>query len=166
MIAGHLTEITPKAATDLPDEHAKEFAAIRAIRPHAIITTNYDGLLELLFEGYEPIVGNSVLRYDLNSFGEIFHVHGMASDPGSLTLTAPDYANWYKQSRYFAAKLLTYFAAHPVFIFGYGLGDPNVRTLLQDIGRISADAEGVAVNLTATCLQWTQLSATPPGARP
>lgn len=147
IIAEHLAGITPKTAGELPTQYAKEFAAIQAIRPHAIITTNYDGLLELLFEGYEPIVGNSVLRYDLNSFGEIFHIHGMADDPASLTLTAPDYANWHKQSRYFAAKLLTYFAEHPVFIFGYGLGDPNVRTLLQDIGRISADSKGLVPNV-------------------
>lgn len=147
IIAAHLAAITPKAIGDLPKAHSKEFAAIQAIRPHAIITTNYDGLLELLFEGYEPIVGKGVLRYDLNSFGEIFHIHGMAIDPASLTLTAPDYANWHKQSRYFAAKLLTYFAEHPVFIFGYGLGDPNVRTLLQDIGRIAADAKGLVPNV-------------------
>ncbi len=147
IIADHLNGITPKSPDKLPKGFADEFAALLAIRPHAIITTNYDALLELLFDGYEPIVGNGVLRYDLNSFGEIFHIHGMASEPGSLTLTQPDYANWHKQSRYFAAKLLTYFAEHPVFIFGYGLGDPNVRTLLQDIGRISADAKGLVPNV-------------------
>jgi hypothetical protein len=49
--------------------------------------------------------------------------------------------------RYFAAKLLTYFVEHPVFIFGYGLGDPNVRTILQDIGRIAADDSGLISNI-------------------
>src|SRR5690606_15235624 len=83
----------------------------------------------------------------LNSFGEIFHIHGMTSDPASLVLTNTDYDNWHKQSRYFAAKLLTYFVEHPVFIFGYGLGDPNVRTLLQDIGRIVADETGLVGNV-------------------
>jgi hypothetical protein len=42
---------------------------------------------------------------------------------------------------------LTYFVEHPVFIFGYGLGDPNVRTLLRDIGRIAADESGLVRNV-------------------
>jgi len=147
IIATHLEQLTPKNDADLPKEFAKELAVFRGIRPHAIITTNYDSLLELVFKGYEAIVGRGVLRYDLNSFGEIFHIHGMATDPGSLVLTTPDYSNWHRQSRYFAAKLLTYFVEHPVFIFGYSLGDPNVRTLLQDIGRIAADESGLISNV-------------------
>lgn len=147
IIADHLKEITPATREGLSKEFTEEIESLAAIRPHAIITTNYDSMIELIFEGYEAIVGRGVLRYDLNSFGEIFHIHGMASDPESLILTEPDYQNWHKQSRYFAAKLLTYFVEHPVFIFGYGLGDPNVRTLLQDIGRIAADENGLVSNV-------------------
>lgn len=147
IIAKHLNELTPAGLVAFPHEFEGEIAALRLIRPHAIITTNYDSILEMVFEGYEPIVGRGVLRYDLNSFGEIFHIHGMASDPQGMVLTDQDYANWHKQSRYFAAKLLTYFVEHPVFIFGYGLGDPNVRTLLQDIGRIAADESGLIANV-------------------
>lgn len=147
LIAEHLDAITPLTRNDFSKEYEEELAALRDIRPHAIITTNYDSMIELVFEGYEAIVGRGVLRYDLNSFGEIFHIHGMTSDPESLILTTSDYDNWHKQSRYFAAKLLTYFVEHPVFIFGYGLGDPNVRTLLQDIGRIAADETGLIGNV-------------------
>lgn len=146
IVANHLERLAQEAG-QLDDDFAAEVAALKSIRPHAIITTNYDSLLETIFEGYEPIVGRGVLRYDLNSFGEIFHIHGMSNDPRSLVLTTTDYANWHKQSRYFAAKLLTYFVEHPVFIFGYGLGDPNVRTLLQDIGRIAADDSGLVSNV-------------------
>src|SRR3954471_12106302 len=138
IVAEHLTGLTSRKLGDVRPEHVAEVAALQSIRPHAIITTNYDSLLEVVFEGYEPIVGRGVLRYDLNSFGEIFHIHGTTSDPHSLILTRADYESWHKQSRYFAAKLLTYFVEHSVFIYGYGLGDPNVRTVLQDIGRIAA----------------------------
>ncbi|WP_420144794.1 SIR2 family NAD-dependent protein deacylase [Sphingobium sp.] len=147
LIAEHLLEITPPSLAALSEEQQEELQALANIRPHAIITTNYDELLEQVFKGYEPIVGRGVLRYDLNSFGEIFHIHGMAGNPRTLVLTSPDYINWEKQSRYFAAKLLTYFVEHPVFIFGYGLGDPNVRTLLRDIGRIAADDSGLITNV-------------------
>jgi hypothetical protein len=147
IIADHLNRITPPDLEGLGKEYQEELSSLRNIRPHAVITTNYDSILELIFDGYEAIVGRGVLRYDLNSFGEIFHIHGMTGDPQSLVLTSTDYENWHKQSRYFAAKLLTYFVEHPAFIFGYGLGDPNVRTLLQDIGRIAADESGLVSNV-------------------
>lgn len=147
IIADHLNEITPSDISDISKEFNEEIEALKSIRPHAIITTNYDTLLEGIFQGYEAIVGKGVLRYDLNSFGEIFHIHGMSNNPQSIVLTRQDYENWHKQSRYFASKLLTYFVEHPVFIFGYGLGDPNVRTLLQDIGRIVADDTGLIGNV-------------------
>ncbi|CAH0168036.1 hypothetical protein ROS9278_01124 [Roseomonas sp. CECT 9278] len=147
LIAKRLVDLTPVDSNKLNKDFIAEIAALEAIRPHAIITTNYDALLEMIFKGYEPIVGRGVLKYDLNSYGEIFHIHGMATDPASLVLTKDNYKNWHKQSRYFAAKLLTYFIEHPVLIFGYGLGDPNVRTLLQDIGRIAADDTGLVPNV-------------------
>lgn len=147
VIADYLKSITPKTRKNFDSAWDAEITSLAAIRPHAIITTNYDTMIELIFEGYEPIVGRGVLRYDLNSFGEIFHIHGMIDSPETMILTTNDYDKWHKQSRYFAAKLLTYFVEHPVFIFGYGLGDPNVRTLLQDIGRIAADENGLVGNV-------------------
>jgi len=147
LLAKRLLELTPSSWENAELSIQEEVKALSAIRPHAVITTNFDSSLELVFEGYEAIVGRGVLRYDLNSFGEIFHIHGTAADPRTLVLTEPDYQNWDKQSRYFAAKLLTYFVEHPVFIFGYGIGDPNVRTLLRDIGRIAADESGLIANV-------------------
>ncbi|MCC2980360.1 SIR2 family protein [Sphingomonas sp. IC4-52] len=147
VIADHLRSITPKKIDEDDKEIVRELKALVAIRPHAIITTNYDDTLERIFTGYEPIVGTGVLRYNLDSFGEIFHIHGSVSDPSSLVISGPDYESWSEDSRYFAAKLLTYFVEHPVFIFGYGLGDPNVQTVLRDIGRITADETGLIGNV-------------------
>jgi len=147
IIARHLNKITPSKIDLSNKEIAHEIKALTAIRPHAIITTNYDSTLEKVFEGYEPIVGSGVLKYNLNSFGEIFHIHGMADQPKSMVISEPDYRNWSEESKYFASKLLTYFVEHPVFIFGYGLGDSNVQTVLRDIGRIVADESGLIGNV-------------------
>jgi hypothetical protein len=136
VLAEHLKSLTPDTITGSGDEHAAEIAALGAIRPHALITTNYDSMLEKLFEGYESIIGKSVLRYNLNAYGEVYHIHGSVDLPETMVVTKDDYDAWSEESKYFAAKLLTYFAEHPVFIFGYGLGDPNVQTVLQDIGKI------------------------------
>lgn len=131
----------------LDEGKRKEFELLREIRPHAIITTNYDSMLESIFEGYEAIVGKGVLKYNLNSYGEIFHIHGIATEPASMVLVKRDYEQWHRESQYFAAKLLTYFVEHPIFIFGYGLGDPNIKTVLSDIGRIVADETGLITNV-------------------
>lgn len=113
-----------------------EIALLQATTPHAIITTNYDNFLELLFKGYESIVGEKVIRYNLNMVGEIFKIHGSTDDPSTLVLTHDDYENYREKKKYISAKLLTYLAEHPVFILGYGFGDPNVTSIIEDVGEI------------------------------
>lgn len=143
----HIKSITPTVG-EISDAHLqKELEALADIKPHAIITTNYDLFLEQVFDGYEPITGQTILRYNTNSFGEIFHIHGDISNPTSIVLTQRDYAEWSEKKKYVSAKLLTYFAEHPVFIFGYGLGDPNVKAILRDIGELVADENGLIPNV-------------------
>ena len=146
LVCEHLSKVTPGKREDfktLP----KEVAALSDIRPHAIITTNYDHSLEVIFEGYVPVTGQTIIRYNTNSFGEIFHIHGDVSEPSSIVLTREDYEEWKDKKKYISAKLLTYFAEHPVFIFGYGLGDPNVKEILRDIGELVADDTGLIDNV-------------------
>lgn len=147
MIAAMLKGITPSDVVASKPEFAKEFSALRSIRPHAIITTNYDNALENIFSGYEGIIGKQVLRYNLNAYGEVYHIHGSVDDPETIVINSDDYIRWNRESKYFAAKLLTYFAEHPVIIFGYSLTDPNVRVVLEDIGAIVADETGLIANV-------------------
>lgn len=87
------------------------------------------------------------MRYNTNSFGEIFHIHGDISNCNSLVLTQKDYSEWDSKKKYISAKLLTYFAEHPVFIFGYGLNDPNVKAILRDIGELVSAENGLIKNV-------------------
>jgi hypothetical protein len=144
LLANFFAGATPDS---LPPVHEAEFQALQAIRPHAVITTNYDHLLELIYPGYEPIIGKQVLRYNLNAYGEVYHVHGSVKTPETMVVTRSDYDRWEHESKYFASKLLTYFAEHPVIIFGYSISDRNVRTILQDIGAIVADESGLIENV-------------------
>ncbi|UXN06062.1 SIR2 family NAD-dependent protein deacylase [Bartonella sp. HY761] len=133
---------------EMIDEKFKaEISALSQIKPHALITTNYDLLLEDIFQGYVPISGQTILRYNTNSIGEIFHIHGDIKNPESIVFTQNDYDAWKNKKKYLAAKLLTYFAEHPVFIIGYGLNDPNVKEILMDIGELLADGNGVIDNV-------------------
>lgn len=146
MISQYLDELL--RCSDFRSSHLREeVQALSEIRPHAIITTNYDKFLEMVFDGYEPITGQTIIRYNTNSFGEIFHIHGDISRFESLVLTNSDYDEWSSKKKYVSAKLLTYFAEHPVFILGYGLGDPNIKSILRDIGELVADETGLIDNV-------------------
>ncbi|KAB0266597.1 hypothetical protein FEZ63_13240 [Microvirga brassicacearum] len=64
-----------------------------------------------------------------------------------MVLTESDYQDFAYKKKYVSAKLLTYFAEHPVFIFGYGFNDPNVRSIIEDVGELIADADGFIDNI-------------------
>ncbi len=147
LVCEHISSLTPQLV-DITDERlSTEIAAFAGIKPHAIITTNYDMFLEKVFDGYEPVSGQTILRYNTNSFGEIFHIHGEISNPRSIVLTSSDYEEWSEKKKYVSAKLLTYFAEHPVFILGYGLNDANVKSILRDIGELVANEDGLIPNV-------------------
>jgi hypothetical protein len=147
MLAEMFKAMTPDDVVSSNEGAKSEFSALRAIRPHAVITTNYDNMLESIFQGYEAIVGKQVLRYNLNAYGEVYHIHGSVDEPQTIVINKEDYDRWSRESKYFAAKLLTYFAEHPVIIFGYSLADTNVRVVLEDIGAIVADETGLIANV-------------------
>lgn len=161
LVCEHVKSITPTADA-ISAEFQAELTSLAQIKPHAVITTNYDTFLEGVFDGYETITGQSILRYNTNSFGEIFHVHGDVSQPASIVLTKADYDEWAEKKKYVSAKLLTYFAEHPVFIFGYGLGDSNVKSILRDIGELVADQDGLIPNVYQVVWHPEKLEKSPP----
>lgn len=146
----------PAALVDVKGKALKaEIDLLRAIRPHAVITTNYDGFLEMVFPDLTPVIGQKILHGTQVFFGEIFKIHGCTSDPNSLVFTGQDYAEFTRKKQYLSAKLLTYFSEHPLLIVGYSASDPNIRTILSDINECLPDssfADGVISNIHV--LEW------------
>ena len=115
-------------------KHAHEVELFSKIVVDALITTNYDELLEDLFPDYRAYVGQDELIFaDPAGVGEIYHVHGAAAQPNTLVLTHEDYADYEERNPYLVAKLLTLFAEHPVFFMGYSLSDPNIIATLTSL---------------------------------
>lgn len=99
-----------------------------------IITTNYDTLLENIFEDHVPLVGqDKILSSRLLEISEIYKIHGSTEQPNSIVITEEDYFEYNKKHAYLSAKLLTIFVENPVVFLGYGLGDENVINILNDI---------------------------------
>lgn len=141
-VAEFLDSITPQDPfSEGDDSLSKELGLLQAIRPHAIVTTNYDVFLERLFPEYQPIIGQEILSSESAFFGEIFKIHGCVTQPRTLVLTEADYDDFALKKKYLSAKLLTFFLEHPLLFVGYRAEDPNIRAILSDID-IILSAEG------------------------
>lgn len=133
-IAQHLSRITPAELSAINDAALKaELAALKGIKPHAVITTNYDRFLELVFPEYQPVIGQQIIQGAQILFGEVFKIHGCVSDYNSLVVTQQDYDEFLRKKKYLSAKLLTYFSEHPLLFIGYSATDPNIQAVLSDI---------------------------------
>jgi hypothetical protein len=146
--ARYLESLTP-TSLDAPelDQYRRELGLLRAIQPHALITTNYDDFLELIFPDFTPIVGQSLLRTDFASIGEIFKIHGSIHEHSDMVLCKSDYDDFINKKKYISAKLLTYFIEHPLIFVGYGVGDSNIQAILADIDEILAPQGALISNL-------------------
>jgi hypothetical protein len=133
-VARTFQDITPDKISDLlSGKHAAEISSLCNIKPHAIITTNYDRMIELIFPNHEPIVGQKILRGQQLSVGEIYKIHGSTEDPDSIVFTQSDYERFKKKKKFLSAKLLTFFNEHPLLFIGYSASDPNIKSILSDI---------------------------------
>lgn len=137
-IATLLKDLGPKggkASYGSPELDA-EIDALKAISAHAIVTTNYDELIEPLFPEYERLIGQQILRKPYLAIGEIFKIHGCVSDPMSIVINEADYQRFQEDHKYLSAKLLTYFVEHPLLFVGYRAEDPNIKAILYDVDRM------------------------------
>jgi SIR2-like domain len=124
---------------ELPTEGAlnDELEALRVAVVEGIITTNYDTILEYVFADFTVYVGQDQLLFkDPFGVAEIYKIHGSASDPESLVLTAEDYDRFDERNPYLAAKLLSLFVEHPIVFLGYSMSDKNVRQIVTSIASV------------------------------
>lgn len=98
-----------------------------------IITTNYDTLLEQLFDFTTYIGQEELIFSSTQGIGEIYKIHGCCTDPSSIIINSVDYKNMEIKSRYLASKLLTIFVEHPIVFIGYSISDEDIKDILNNI---------------------------------
>jgi hypothetical protein len=106
----------------------------------------------LFFPDYEAIVGQKILKGNFTNYGEIFKIHGCVSNPKGIVLTTSDYDDFIKKQKYLSAKLLIYFAEHPLLFIGYSAEDPNIKLILSDIDEIISIQGEIIPNIYI--LEW------------
>lgn len=146
IVSDYFKEVTESIDLNT-NEKKEEIQFLKDINPHAIITTNYDGALELIFPDHEKIIGQKVIRANYMSYGEILKIHGCYAESSSIVLTSEDYDYFNEKKKYLSSKLLTYFAEHPLFFLGYSLSDKNIINILSDIDEILASKGELVPNI-------------------
>ncbi|MEG0234039.1 MAG: SIR2 family protein [Hafnia sp.] len=129
------------------EQSDKEIEGLQEICPHSIITTNYDNIVNEMFPDYQDIVGQEILKTSYNSIGEIFKIHGSCNKPETLVFDRDDYDDFSKKKKYLSAKLLTFFAEHPLLFIGYSAEDDNIKSIISDIDEIISDNETIIPNI-------------------
>ncbi|WP_422385557.1 SIR2 family protein [Oceanicaulis alexandrii] len=133
-IARYLSSLTLANSSDL--DNANEIECLKEINVDGIITTNWDLLLESIFPEYKVYIGQEELLFsNPQGVAEIYKIHGCSTSPESLVLTEEDYSIFEENNPYLAAKLITIFIEHPIFIIGYSLSDEHIKNIIFSIAR-------------------------------
>ncbi|NLT51955.1 MAG: SIR2 family protein [Ignavibacteria bacterium] len=109
-----------------------EIAEFKKIRKNisSIITTNYDLLIEKIFE-FQPLIGNDILLS--NPYGSVYKIHGCVNQPAKIIITKDDYVKFSQKYELIRAQLLSLFIHNPIIFMGYGIGDENIKSILKTI---------------------------------
>lgn len=122
-----------------------ELEVLKRVVVDGVITTNWDFMLEKVFPDFSSYIGQDGLLFARSpAVAEVFKIHGCASKPNSMILTAEDYGPFEERNPCLAAKLLTIFVDHPVIFLGYSLSDPHLRNILESLAGCLLDQDGLS----------------------
>jgi len=120
------------SSLDVKEEKKDELELLKKIRKNigSIITTNYDMLIEKIFD-FSPLIGNDILLS--NPYGSVYKIHGCVSNIEKIIITREDYDNFDKEYDLIRAQLLSLFIHNPIIFIGYRIEDNNVQKILKTI---------------------------------
>ena len=109
-----------------------ELIELKKVRKNigSVITTNYDKLIESIFE-FNPLIGNDILLS--NPYGSLYKIHGCVDDPTKIIITGEDYKTFADRYELIRAQLLSLFIHNPIIFMGYNIGDENIKDILKTI---------------------------------
>ena len=109
-----------------------EVAELKKARKNigSVVTTNYDRLIENIFD-FNPLIGNDILLS--NPYGSVYKIHGCVSAPSKIIITEEDYVNFNQKHELIKAQLLSLFIHNPIIFIGYSITDENIKSILKTI---------------------------------
>ncbi len=117
---------------DYKSEMKKELQSLKKVRKNigSVITTNYDRLIEEIFE-FNPLIGNDILLS--NPYGSVYKIHGCVGSPEKIIITKDDYETFDKKYELIRSQLLSLFIHNPIIFIGYSINDENIKEILKTI---------------------------------
>ena len=125
-----------------PDD-AVAYRILSTINFKAILTTNYDSLIEHFNKDATPYTVDS---FTTAAFGNkpILKIHGSLEKTDSIVLTSSDIRKTIFGNEKFRTNLKGLFKNSTVFFVGYSFEDTNISLLLQDL--LTNDAENLRLH--------------------
>lgn len=106
----------------------------------AVVTTNYDKLLEnLMAPGDYNSISPGLPVPRIAARVNVYHVHGSIDEPSNMVVTSDDYFAFMRRETYLSRKLSTLLHEDTVVILGYSLGDTSLRAILNDYRGFARD---------------------------
>lgn len=92
----YVTKLVEKL--EYKEDKREELLELKKIRKNvgSVITTNYDRLIEDIFE-FSPLIGNNILLS--NPYGSVYKIHGCQTDPSKIIITSDDYSHFHGKAR-------------------------------------------------------------------
>jgi hypothetical protein len=114
------------------EDVSKELSEFKKARKNvgSVITTNYDKLIEDIFD-FNPLIGNDILLS--NPYGAVYKIHGSITHPADIIITDDDYGKFKSKYELIRAQLLSLFIHNPIIFLGYAIGDTNIKDILKTI---------------------------------
>ncbi|WP_321349608.1 SIR2 family protein [Halopseudomonas oceani] len=102
--------------------------------PNMIVTTNWDDVLEKLFDGLPNVIVRKDTRPQVSPTGRnIFKIHGDAGRPSSIVVTQTQYFSFQREDTYLNRKIYTLFSESSPIFLGYSLSDPNIGFIYEEV---------------------------------
>jgi hypothetical protein len=129
-------------ATDGGGTSAEQFqpAAIHqslmSLSPTIVVTTNYDKILERATNNgfnVHSFESTTLAREVRQGNPVIVKVHGTVDDATKIVITRSDYSRLRRQGSSVLEVLEAIFLTRTVLFVGYGMGDPDIQLLLENV---------------------------------
>ena len=152
MICSRMREI------EFRPEMAEEIECFKSLKDSvpAVITTNYDVIIETLFN-HEFKVYNDIddyygpIEYGI---GEIHKIHGTVRVPRSIVISEADYDKFHARSNIVSSKLVSMMCESPLLIMGYSMEDRIIREIIGSMFSCFSKEKAANISRNIVCIQY------------
>ncbi|MDO5861899.1 MAG: SIR2 family protein [Thermoplasmata archaeon] len=132
------------------------FSRLRESVP-AVVTTNYDTVVEMLFGEEFKVFSDVDDYYGLDSMGvgEIYKIHGTVSKPRSIFLLEEDIKEYQHTRPVISSKIISLMCESPLLILGHSMDDSIIRDTIADILDCFSGGKAAEVSRNIVCVRYS-----------